>query len=333
MTRHLTPLHLAQPTISPAPPPAGHIALYPGPDDTLRHQTPAGHETRISPATRTVLPQDHLHTDTGWWRPVPGLDTPAQPGLYRLTLSADITANLGGSTNLRLDGPPAAFGSFAAFGTQEDGPWHIGLNGYHWLDDLADTIRSPHRSAAADGLVLITAPGTITVEAGLAGLNQSDDFEDGDTGYALDGADLDPASTDVAHGGDQSGKLTAHAGDRAIMYDWWPTGPGIDWTLSAWLYAPTGHPKGSAAISWYDDDGQKISDLRDERPVPAATWVQHQVTGTAPPGTAEMYVQIGMETAAGHAAGSVLYVDDVVWRATSGWMRMLAGSFLQLTPV
>ncbi|WP_146607733.1 hypothetical protein [Spongiactinospora gelatinilytica] len=70
-----------------------------------------------------------------------------------------------------------------------------------------------------------------------------------------------------------------------------------------------------------------------ERPVSAATWVQHQVTGTAPPGTAEMYVQIGMETEAGHATGSVLYVDDVVWRATSGWMRMLAGSFLQLTPV
>ncbi|WP_147268406.1 hypothetical protein [Spongiactinospora rosea] len=68
------------------------------------------------------------------------------------------------------------------------------------------------------------------------------------------------------------------------------------------------------------------------RSIIAATWVQHQVTGTAPPGTVEMYVQIGMETGAGHAAGSVLYVDDVVWRATSGWMRLAAGSFLQLTP-
>ncbi|TMR88318.1 hypothetical protein [Nonomuraea basaltis] len=62
-------------------------------------------------------------------------------------------------------------------------------------------------------------------------------------------------------------------------------------------------------------------------------WTFFQVEATAPPGTAEFYAQAGMEVAAGHAAGSVVYIDDVELRTTTGWMRVHAGSYLQITPM
>ncbi|MFI6634267.1 hypothetical protein ACIBI7_35760 [Nonomuraea fuscirosea] len=61
-------------------------------------------------------------------------------------------------------------------------------------------------------------------------------------------------------------------------------------------------------------------------------WTQRQIEGSAPAGAVQLYAQIGMETAIGHETGSVVYLDDVVLRATTGRITLRAGSYLQVTP-
>ncbi|MEU4703325.1 hypothetical protein [Nonomuraea dietziae] len=335
MSRHLSVPRLPVLASPPETPAAGEVALYPTPEGNLHRLTAAGQEGRISVAARATLPADFLHTNTGYWAAVPGLAVPVQAGLYRVTMKIRTTSNRGFQSDVRLRGPAAAAGGRIDIISLQDGQAWTDF-WYHWLGvALYDWSPAASITGAGDGLLLVEEPGVLQAEVGQVPFSQPADFEDPqDFSWDVEGADLDAASTDFVHGGAASGKLTALAAEnQAVISGWADTEAGIGWRLSAWLYSPAGHPRAGVALSWYDADGQRIDGVSDLRPLPAGTWTQYSLAAEAPPATAQVYAQVGMEVADGHAAGSIGYVDDVEWAATTGWMRVDAGSHLQITPV
>ncbi|MFD9948829.1 hypothetical protein ACFWYW_46740 [Nonomuraea sp. NPDC059023] len=333
--RLLNPLHLPALTAPPAPPPAGHVALQPRPDGSLQTVDAAGGVRHLPAGQRAELTADHVLTNPGFWETV--LTHQVTPGAYRLAFHRRAQVARGQWQWARLTGTAdAAMSTLLVAGMRDGSPYgdfrHNIQLGDIFLGADDGTVNFDE---LVEGLLVVTTAGNIRVQATHVSFADEIDFESGGAinRWSQDGADvLDQSDEIAAHGGGFSGKLTALGADQAVVYRWWRTEPGITWTMRGWLYSPTGHPAGVVRLSYYDGSGNNVGFTDDVRPVPAGVWTEFEVSTTAPANSFEVYAHIGMAAASGHAAGSIVYVDDMAWTAAPGAARMLAGTSLQLTP-
>ncbi|MEV0996861.1 hypothetical protein [Nonomuraea sp. NPDC050202] len=327
--RHLSLPRLPILASPPAAPPAGQALVYPATDGSLRARTQAG-EGRFPAAARATLTADHNYTNVGFWEPLP-LSLQVEPGLYELSMYVTLDADRSNPTDFRFITPTAAFGSMDLLSIQ-DGQAYQGHWPIFWGEEIFGDPRFGAATMSVTGPLLVHEPGTIRLDAGQGSHFQRADYDFEWEAWDTSGVDQEP-STDFAHGGDYSGKLTAQDSEsRAVLFDWFTTTAGTGWRFGAWLYSPAGHPQAGVSIAWYDADGNQISELVDERPLPAGVWTLYQIEGGAPAGAVQLYAQAGMEVAEGHTTGSVVYIDDVELRTTTGWMNIYAGSYIQVTP-
>ncbi|GAA2411792.1 hypothetical protein GCM10010404_82140 [Nonomuraea africana] len=334
MGRHLSVPRLPVLASPPEPPAAGEVALFPAPDGTLRQLTAAGQEGRFSAAFRKTLANDFVHGQPGTWAALPGLAVPVQPGLHRLNLLTETISTRGLITDLGFTGPAAVFATTEVVTLQDGTPGSRTLYGDLWDATVHDWTTATESIGGLDTMFLALEPGTVALWVGKGTFRRETTFENDDTLYwQINGADLDTASTDFAHAGERSGKLAALSEERAVLFDWNGTEPGISWRLEAWLYSPTGHPRAGVSLSWYDAQGNRIDGVSDLHPLPAGSWTHYSIEAVAPADTIELYAHIGMEVADGHAAGGVVYVDDCVWSSTGGTVRVNTGAYLQVTPI
>ncbi|MFI6536663.1 carbohydrate binding domain-containing protein [Nonomuraea sp. NPDC050547] len=333
--RLLTPLHLPALTTPPAPPAAGHVAIHSRLDGSLQTVDAAGAARRIPAAQRAEIAADYVLGTPGLWETV--LTHQVTPGAYRLAFHRRAQVTRGQWQYTRLTGTAnAALSPLLLVGMRDSNPYGD-LRHNVQLGDvfLGGDDKVASFDELAEGLLVVTTPGNLRVQAALIGFRDEIDFESGGpiNHWGQDGADvLDQTDEVTAHGGALSAKLTASGADRAVVYRWWRTEPGIIWTMRGWLYSPTGHPAGTVRLSYYDDGGNNLAYTDDTQPIPAGVWTEVQVSTTAPANAFEVYAHIGMAAEAGHTAGSIIYVDDMAWTASPGVARMLAGTSLQLTP-
>lgn len=125
-------------------------------------------------------------------------------------------------------------------------------------------------------------------------------------------------SLEQAHGGTRSLKLTV-TGSPGQAYARRASGPGLivateRYTVRMWVYVAIARDV-YASIDWINALGAYLSTSASVTAVPAATWTEIQVTGTAPTGTDRC--SYGPTLAGSPTAGTVIYTDDVVLLAAS----------------
>lgn len=123
-------------------------------------------------------------------------------------------------------------------------------------------------------------------------------------------------SATFAHGGSFSGLLTVtgtpvNSYVRPSVGNFPHVVPGTEYTLSLWLRSTALIADVRATIDWYDEDFGYLSNVDSgSASLASGSWVQRSVSGVPPEGAA--YAVYGPTIVGSPAAGTLLYVDDVL---------------------
>lgn len=144
-----------------------------------------------------------------------------------------------------------------------------------------------------------------------AASSSTDDFESGVGAWTPIGGSF-VSSSAQKHSGALSGLLTV-SGSPVQAYvrqlTRFPVTAGQSHTASMWLYSAAGYASVQAVIDWFDSGGSYLSSSTSGViALPAATWTQRTVTGTAPANA--VTASFGPTLSGSPPNGTALFVDD-----------------------
>jgi hypothetical protein len=139
-------------------------------------------------------------------------------------------------------------------------------------------------------------------------------FETGVSGWTPSGGTTSVVQSGAqAHTGQYSAQITVAGSPTSVNLTnntLWPATVGLAYTGSAWIYCAAGISNVRVAISWYTSGAVFISSANGPTvAIPAATWTQLTVSGTAPATTAN--AKIVPTLLSSPANGTVVWLDDL----------------------
>lgn len=288
---------------------------------------------------KAALASDVTLADAAGSQDIPGLGVDVQPGTYRLYGIMDVSSfSLGTRIQWGLTGPTSDLVSVHSISSTRysggiDSTWGnvTSLPGTLTLNDAY------YNSGyfTFDGLVRVTASGTIMPHVGLANIIVNDP-----------NANLNYDTTNCEHnystGGPSHSAPWAHFmtpdGSGAYAESYISIGDSTtigsqQYEYSAWLYMVNGHPEAGLSLNYYDS-GSPVSEHYQLQAIPAATWTKVTLTTTAPPLITNIYPGIWLgATIRPTTASDVVWFDDIIWKRTTVTATIKAGSLMTVTPI
>lgn len=337
--RHFNPIGLPR---LPAPPTdlqPDVSALYAAPEGHLQVAGPEGAPRTVIAAGRAVtaadVPMNALAPDL---IPIPGMSVNVGPGFHRFSAAVRMTSQSGFAafTSIGLHGPAM---------TSVIGMTHIhyttdlGSMGYDfwyqpwWEDPLISLRFGVVRWYALEGVLAMSEPGEVGLMAGVLLSRRVGSYDGTDTWQEVTGG-TGEVTSEQAHGGSNSFKITATGGAAAFTEQSWTVSGGFEHRMTAWCYSPTGSPSAGVTLIFVDESGEQVGSAAVYEPLPASEWTQRTLTYTPPLNAATVYARVGLETDNGGAApGEVVYIDDILLEQTTGGdFTVLAGSSFSIQP-